>query len=72
MQRVLTSLGLTTVRALMVFWGVSAVVLLIGLVLVVNGNSMGFVLFVLGVAATLFTAFGMLRVRAGERGDRRR
>ena len=66
----MTSLGLTTVRAMVICWVVSAVVLLIGLVLVVSGVGMGLVIFVLGAVATLFTAFGMLRLRAGERGER--
>ena len=71
MQRVLTSIGLTTVRSLMVCWALSAVVLILGLVLVLTGSTTGFVLFVLGAAGSMLTTFGMLRLRAGDRGDRR-
>ena len=70
MQRLMSSLGLRTVRSLMVCWAVSAVVLILGLIIALTGNSMGLVLFVLGAAGSLFTAFGMLALRAGERGDR--
>ncbi len=71
MQRLMTALGLTTVRSLMVSWAVSAVVLVVGLFLVLAGaGAIGSVFFALGAAATLTTAFFMLRLRAGERADR--
>ena len=70
MQRLLTSMGLTTVRSLMVCWAASAAVLILGVVLVLTGSGMGFVLFILGAGGSMLTTFGMLRLRAGERGDR--
>ena len=68
----MTALGLTTVRSLMVAWAVGAVVIIVGLVLLTTGSpGIGVVLFVLGAIALLMTALFMLRLRAGERGDRK-
>ena len=61
----MTALGLTNVRSLMVAWAVSAIVLVVGLVILLTGGSKtGFVVFVLGAAGSLMTAFFMLRLRA--------
>jgi len=72
MQRLLAAVGLTTMRSLVLSWIVSGVVLLVGLLLIVTGTStaLGVVLFVLGALGVLLVAFGMLSLRAAERGDR--
>ena len=72
MQRLLAALGLTTIRSLVLSWIVSGVVLIAGLLLVVTGAStgVGVALFVLGALGVLVVAFGMLSLRAAQRGDR--
>ncbi|MDL5159495.1 hypothetical protein [Actinomycetospora termitidis] len=67
-ERLAERFGTTPMRLLMVGWGVSAVLLLVGLALVLTGTSavLGFVLFVLGVITTMFVAVNLMRLRAGE------
>ena len=69
----MNALGLTSVRALMASWAVSAVILVVGLLLVITGSTaVGLPVFVVGAAGSLMTAFFMLRLRAGDAGARRR
>lgn len=70
----MSALGLTTVRSLVTCWAVSAVVIVVGLMLVLTSTAVGpgLVLFALGALGSLVTAFFMLRLRAGDAANRPR
>jgi hypothetical protein len=61
-----SSLGLTTIRGCVTGWVISAVVLVVGVVLVFTGHpGIGIVLFVLGAIGSVLVTLGMLRLRSG-------
>ncbi len=61
----LSMLGLTSIRALMIGWAISGVVVIVGLALVLAGQvGVGFVVFVLGAVGSIIVTWGMLRLRS--------
>lgn len=69
--RFLDAIGLTTVRAVLGAWAISAVLLLAGVALVLAGSTtVGLVLFVLGAAVSVLSAIAARRLRPGQRGER--
>jgi Flp pilus assembly protein TadB len=67
----LSMLGLTSIRSLMIGWAVSGVILLVGLVLVLTGHpGVGFILFILGAIGSIIVTWGMLRLRSAAARER--
>ena len=65
MAGMFSALGLTTIRGCVIGWAVSAVVLLVGLVLIFTVSpEVGIVLFVLGAIGSVVVTVAMLRVRS--------
>jgi bacteriorhodopsin len=68
----LSMLGLTSIRSLMVGWAVSGVLLVVGLVLVLTGHAgVGFILFIVGAIGSVVVTWGMLRLRSAASRERR-
>jgi hypothetical protein len=67
----LSMLGLTSIRSLMVGWAVSGVILVVGLVLVLSGYvGVGFVVFIVGAIGSIIVTWGMLRLRSAAARER--
>jgi len=66
MQRLATALNVPLIRALVMLWAVSGVVLVAGVVMLLIGAAplLGLVLFIVGAVGTMFVAISLLRARA--------
>jgi bacteriorhodopsin len=66
----LSMLGLTSIRSLVIGWAISGVILVVGLALVLAGHGVGFILFIVGAIGSIVVTWGMLRLRSAAARER--